>query len=391
MISIRSAVLTITLLACGHAAADDTPQRYSAAAFYENTNYSVAGSEFAISPDGQRLLVTSDATGIFNSYALNLETGDLTPLTTSVADAAFSVSYFPDGKRFLYTSDKGGDELDHLYVGEPGKESRDLTPGDELRAGFVIWVDHGESFIVMTNERDPRFYDLYRYSSETYERTLVFKNEFGADNFDVSPDGSVAVFVKSGTSADNDLYLVSLGRDDSPELITRHDGDIAHSVYGFTPEGDKLVIGTDEFGEFRQAWTYDLESGKKKLLVEDDWDVSSVSYSPSGRYQVHSVNEDASSKVTITERETGKAVSLPAGLLKGHVGGVRFTPNEKSLVLRINSDTTPGDVFLISLGKNEYKQLTEALNPEINQADLVESSVIRYKSFDGLEIPAILY
>jgi hypothetical protein len=32
-----------------------------------------------------------------------------------------------------------------------------------------------------------------------------------------------------------------------------------------------------------------------------------------------------------------------------------------------------------------------ALNPEINTADLVESKVIRYKSFDGMVIPSILY
>ena len=243
----------------------------------------------------------------------------------------------------------------------------------------------------MTNERDSRFNDLYRYDSETYERTPIFKNDFGADNFSVSPDGSVAAFVKSRSSADNDLYLVSLDGNGSPKLITPHEGDIAHSVYGFTPECDKLVIGTDAFGEFRQAWTHDLTSGEQELLVDDDWDVSSVSYSPSGRYRVHSVNEDASTRVTITERTSGKVLSLPTGLPKGNAGGVRFMPDEKSLVLRINSDTSPGDIFKISLSESDFKQLTVALNPEINQADLVESSVIRYESFDGLEIPSILY
>ena len=391
MLSIRPAVLTATLLTSGIVAADDSPQKYSAAAFYENTTYVVADTEFAISPDGKRLLITSDATGIFNSYALNLETGNQTPLTASDTDAVFSVSYFPDGTRFLYTSDKGGNELDHLYVSGPDNKALDLTPGDEIRAGFVGWVSDGESFIIMTNERDSRFNDLYRYSSDTYERILVFKNEFGADSFEVSPDGSVAVFIKPKTSADNDLYLVPLGRNGSPKLITPHDGDIYHSVYGFTPEGDKLVVGTDAFGEFRQAWTYDLKSGEEKLLIDDDWDVRSVSYSPSGRYQIHSVNEDASTKVAIMERATGEALSFPAGLPRGNAGSVRFTSDEKFLVLRINSDTSPGNIFLIGLGKNDVKQLTVALNPEINQANLVESSVIRYESFDGLEIPSILY
>jgi dipeptidyl aminopeptidase/acylaminoacyl peptidase len=39
----------------------------------------------------------------------------------------------------------------------------------------------------------------------------------------------------------------------------------------------------------------------------------------------------------------------------------------------------------------KYTQLTDTLNPEIDPEDLVEAEVVRYKSFDGLEIPAIYY
>src|SRR5690606_36273161 len=37
------------------------------------------------------------------------------------------------------------------------------------------------------------------------------------------------------------------------------------------------------------------------------------------------------------------------------------------------------------------KKITETLNPEINEEHLVQGKVIRYKSFDGLEIPSIYY
>src|SRR4029450_11930641 len=36
-------------------------------------------------------------------------------------------------------------------------------------------------------------------------------------------------------------------------------------------------------------------------------------------------------------------------------------------------------------------RLTQALNPQIKESELVATKVVRYKSFDGLEIPAILY
>ena len=47
--------------------------------------------------------------------------------------------------------------------------------------------------------------------------------------------------------------------------------------------------------------------------------------------------------------------------------------------------------MFLNFENGEYKQLTNTLNPEINQEDLVNAEVVRFKSFDGLEIPSIFY
>ena len=46
--------------------------------------------------------------------------------------------------------------------------------------GAVRRLDAGwRGFYVSTNERDARFFDIYRYDAKTYERTLFYKNEHG--------------------------------------------------------------------------------------------------------------------------------------------------------------------------------------------------------------------
>ena len=50
-----------------------------------------------------------------------------------------------------------------------------------------------------------------------------------------------------------------------------------------------------------------------------------------------------------------------------------------------------GDIFVYSLVTNKLKKITSNLNSKVNPSDLVGGEVIRYKSFDGLEVPAILY
>jgi dipeptidyl aminopeptidase/acylaminoacyl peptidase len=48
-------------------------------------------------------------------------------------------------------------------------------------------------------------------------------------------------------------------------------------------------------------------------------------------------------------------------------------------------------MYLYTFESGTLSQHTNTLNPEINRDDLVGGQVIRYPSFDGLEIPSILY
>ncbi|HEX2138644.1 MAG TPA: S9 family peptidase [Woeseiaceae bacterium] len=367
-----------------------TPTRYDAEAFFATTSYFLAGGH-AWSPDDSALLVSSDETGIFNAYALSAADGAAKPLTTSTTDSTFAVSWFPDDARVLFTADQGGNELDHLYVRELDGQTRDLTPGEEVKAGFVGWSDDGEHFYVETNERDPAAFDLYRYAADGYERTLVFRNDDALAIAAVSPDGSTIALVKPRTSADSDLYILDTrAADAEPELITPHQGNVSHGVHEFTRDSRKLVYSTDEHGEFQQAWVYDLGTGEKEPLVSADWDVLFVSYSDSGRYRVSGTNADARTVVTILDTRNGEEVKLDS-LPPGDLAQIRFSRDESRLALMVSSDTSPSDVYTVDLAAGDSQRLTTALNPEIDEADLVASRVVRYKSFDGLEIPAIEY
>jgi dipeptidyl aminopeptidase/acylaminoacyl peptidase len=383
-------VLGMQFGAFAKAAAAAVPA-YGAAAFYQTVDYSIANPQWAYSPDGRRLLVTANPAGVFNAHALDLATGEQTALTSSTTNAIFAVSWFPDGKRFLYTFDEGGNELNHVYVGGAEGGPRDLTPGEKVKASFVGWVEGGKAFIVASNERDPKFFDLYRYRAQDYARELVFRNELGLNAFVASRDGRHAAGIKPRTSADDDIWLVPLTGKGEPRLVTAHQGNASHAVYEFTPEGDALVYGTDQHGEFTQAWTYALAGGGKKPLIAADWDVMYVSFSPSGRYRVHGINEDAATAVTIHDRRTGADLRLPAGLPKGDLRQVRFSPDEKQIAFLINADNSPSNVFTVELATGAFRQWTQALNPAIDPGHLVTSTVVRYQSYDGLEIPSILY
>src|SRR5580765_2571874 len=190
--SVRTGVLGVSigfLLAGCSGTSRETPvpasapakvARYSVADLYKNAEF--LGASF--SADGAKILASSNRSGIWNAFAIPTTGGDPTALTSSTTDSIFAASYFPNDGRFLYTSDRGGNELSHVFVRNEDGTIRDLTPGEKLNANFAGWASDDKSFFVTSNERDQRYFDLYEYSTDSYSRTPFYKNVRG---FDLGP------------------------------------------------------------------------------------------------------------------------------------------------------------------------------------------------------------
>ena len=370
--------------------------KYSAEAFFETTSFSsVPDTGFAYSPDNNSILISSDESGVFNAYSIDIASKQRTPLTNSSSNANFGISYFPKDRRILFTADSGGDELNHVWVRELDGSERDLTPTENTKASFKGWSEDASEFYVATNERDAKSFDIYAYNATDYSRRRVFENTDALALDALSNDGRWLSMTKPRTSADSDVYLKELNSDEPAKLITAHQGNIAYGVYAFTPDSKHLVLSTNEHGEFNQAWAYSIDSGTMALYAKADWDISFLGFSKTGKYKYVGVNQDAVTKVSISDLSSGKQISMPP-LPIGNVRNTRFSKDDTKLAFILNGDTSPSDIYTMGLSTTDQvgdsaTRLTTALNPAIKQSDLVEASVIRYSSFDGTKIPSILY
>lgn len=373
------------------ASASPAAPTYTAAQFFDTISYGLAYSGAkAFSPDGKSVLIRSDKTGVFNAYALPIAGGEPVQLTNSTTSAITPVSYFPADARILFTQDGGGDELSHLFVRTPDGAVTDLTPGDKVKADFLSWSQDGKTFFVTSNERDASAFDVIAYDATTYAHRMVFENTGGFSPAALSPDGRWLVLDKSLTSANNDLYLVDLTAPGEPKLLTPHEGNVAYTAFDFTPDSRAVLIGTDQNGEFQQAIRHDLATSTNTPLIQADWDVSFVFYSPTGRYRVSGLNADAKTELTLLDATSNQPVAL-TGLPDGDIGNVRFSDDEKTIAFTVSSDTSPADVFVADLTTGRATRLTHALNPAIDENALVEATIVRYPGEGGVMIPAVLY
>jgi len=364
--------------------AEDVP-RYSIDDFLDTTRYS--GASF--SPDKSKVLVTSNASGIPNAYAIPVEGGAPEPLTESETDPISAVSYFPEDERFLYTSDQGGNELNHLYVKNLDGSAIDLTPGENLKASFAGWAQDDRSFFVETNERDPRYFDLYEITLPDFERTLVFQNDDGDLPGPVSPDKRFVALNRIQNRDDSDVYLYDRETGEVTHL-TPHEGEINHSAVDFRPDGEALLMAIDEGSEFSYLVEQDLETGERRVLVKEDWDVMGGGFSKRGTYLSVALNVDARTERRLYRYPELERVPLPE-VPEAAITSLTLSRDETRLAFYASSSRMPSDLFVAEVGSTDARRLTRSLSPRIEPEHLVEGEVVRFESFDDLEIPGILY
>ncbi|MEM7364329.1 MAG: S9 family peptidase, partial [Pseudomonadota bacterium] len=317
-------------------------ERYDAATFFNSTSYALP-SAFQWSPDDRYLYLSSNQTGVFNAYRMDVASGDLEAMTESTDDGCYASSGFPSDGRLLFRSDRGGNERQHLYVRAEDGKVTDLTPGDDVSASFFGWSNDHQHFYVLSNARDPQAFDVYQYHADTYESELIFQNDNAYMPSAYDGERFLALSKSYNNSNSDVLVHDMLGNQGEPTLITSHDGDIEHTVYSFDRKG-KLVYSTNEHGEWMQAWAHDLETGEQSLLVEADWNVGSVGFSPSGRYRVTMVNADSRSELSFYDTEKDVPLLLP-NLPIGDIDSIVLSRDESKMAVAISSDTSPSDIY----------------------------------------------
>ena len=374
-----------TLISCKEEKETRQPVQYSIEQFYANTRF--GGGNF--SPDETRLLINSDESGIFNLYEINLADGSKKQLTNSSVESYFGIDYVPGFPGLLYSADKGGNEISHIYLMEENGKTTDLTPGEQEKTNFLKWSEDKTSMVYSSNVRDPKFFDLYKMKIGEWKPEMIYENKEGLSLGDISPDEKTIAVSKTITTSENELFLVNVETGAKTE-ISVPDQKGSYDLSGFSKDNNYAYYITDAGKEFAYLVSYNIESGERKVIYEMNWDVMYSYLSENEKYRVIAINEDGKNKLIIQDVAAGKDIIFPE-IPDGDIQSVNISDSEKLMRLTIGTSKAPSNIYLYNLETNELKKLTESLNKEINPDDLVSAEVVRYKSFDGLDIPAIYY
>ena len=348
-------------------------------------NISVYGGSF--SSDEERLIYSSNESGIYNVYEVGISSGTITKLSSSELESFFVQSYVPESNDFIYTADKGGNEINHLYLQKRGGQTIDLTPGENEKSIFFKWSQDNAFLYYLSNKRDSKYFDLYKMDIGRQESRMVYENKDNLSLSSISNNEQYLLLSERLTTSENKFYLFDIIKGEKKEISTAPG---SYSAAGFSNDNKGFYYITDVGKEFTYLNKYDIKTSESTVVFETNWDVMYSYSSKNEKYRIIGINEDGKNSIQVIDSNSNKPIEFPS-FENADITEVSFSESEQKIRLSVGSSKMPNDLFVYDIETKSLVKLTNSLNKEIDPKSLVKAEVVRYQSFDGLEVPAIYY
>lgn len=364
---------------------------YDIKEFFDNVN--ISGGYFSSSEE--KMIYSTNKSGIVNVYEVELTSKSVTQLSFSEKESFYVRSYVPNSDDFIYSADKGGNEISHLYLQKRSGETLDLTPGINEKSIFYGWSQDKTFLYYLSNKRDSRYFDLYKMKIDEWEPEMIYENKdnFSLSYFNGTSSSSISnnehylLLTKAITTSENKFYLLDQIQGQVEEISTLPG---RYTAAGFSKDNKSFYYITDIEKEFAYLNKYDIQTGESTVVFQTNWDVMYSYSSKNEQFRIIGINEDGKNSIQVIDNNSKKPIKFPS-FKDADITGVEFSESENKIRFSVGSSKTPNNLFLYDLRDESLVKLTNSLNPVIDSKSLVAAEVIRYTSFDNLEIPAIFY
>lgn len=345
--------------------------------------------------DGKEVFFRSGMSGATQVYRLTAEGWPYQLTTFDDGIDFFTLSY--NAEMAIVGASVGGSEQSQLYLMDAltGRVMQ-LTDAEDVQFGSVIWAHDNRAIFFRSNEENGRDFFIYQLDVATGDYEKVFGDSVKAGGYnaiaDLSIDDSKMLIYNFTSNVNNDLFLLDLNTGEY-ELLTEHEGDIVYDNPTLMPDNKTiwLTCNDNENGTSQLA-TMTVGSNKVDYVNDDwidpKWEIGSLSFSRDFKYMAATVNEEGYSRLRMREVKTGKEVPSPP--LDGMVGGGYFDRDGNCLI-SFSGPTYAPELWKWNPRNKKLTQLTFSIYAGIDRELFRPPTLIKYKSFDGLEIPAFLY
>lgn len=299
------------------------------------------------------------------------------------------VSGLDEDKSFLFTMDAGGSESHQIYHFD--FDTGDITRLSDGESSYKeVQFTHDGSGIVYTIAERNGLHHLQILNFDGKVSTLLENESSGWRIDDFSPTGDRAIISRDAASSRTNLYEIDLKSLERRQLL-EDQGEISIFKATYDASGENIYFASALHSEYQTLWSLNLASGSLENIVSDlKWDVSTFRLSPSRDKLVYKVNQEGYSRLFILELSSGEEQEItPSGL--GQISDIRFSRDGLQLGFSYQTPSSNTDVYALKLDDRSLVRWTESELGELRTADFVRPTLVKYKSFDELEVPAFVF
>lgn len=373
-------------------------------------------------PTRRALLVAQRRGATTQLHLLDQPMGTLEPLT-EFPDPVGSATFEPKrGDYLVYARDTGGNEASQLYRYDFATKATTLLTDPAEKHGFGAWNHAGTALVLESTQLDKTAGDGKRDSVTTEvfvldplrpqsKRKVVSLPGGGWGEFRWAPGDRTLYALEYRSANESVIWKIDVATGRKTQVLPASSAGSRQIAYGsihLTGDGKRLVYTSDEDGQFSQMTVMDLATGKRRVLTRGiPWDVDAiVTHGEDGAPPETNARRDlAAATVNVAGRRelhvfdlgTGKELALPAlppAARSGSISRLRFARagNRDEIAFTVNSAQSPGDIYTADLrtGGQPAQQWTRAVVEGIDTTPFREAEIIRWKSFDGLQISGLI-
>ncbi|HKP68695.1 MAG TPA: S9 family peptidase, partial [Pyrinomonadaceae bacterium] len=367
--------------------------------FFGNPEY--AGAQ--ISPDGKYISFIKPLDDVRNVWVKRFDEPfeKARPMTAEKKRPIGQYFWSRDSKRILFVKDNDGDENFNVFSVDPSAApaagakvpaASNLTGATGVRTIIYAVPESEPDYIYIgINERDKAWHDLYKVQISTGTKTLMRENKDRLTYWMFDNADKPRMAVRSAPSGDTEILRV--------------DGDKFTQVYScgvfetcnlvrFNKDDKRVYMSSNKGGrDLTQLVLFDPTTGKEEFVEEDPnkrVDFGGAIFSEVSDELIGTTYTDDKSRVMWRDKEFQKDYDrLKKNLGDREIAFGASTKDETKFIVSTFSDVDPGTVWVYDRKSKNLSTLYQ-VREKLDRKALAPMRPIRYKSSDGLEIPAYL-
>jgi dipeptidyl aminopeptidase/acylaminoacyl peptidase len=368
--------------------------------FFGNPEY--AGAQ--ISPDGKYISFIKPYKDTMNVWVKGIDEpfDAARPMTADTARPVRSYFWSRDSKYILFVQDKGGDENFNVYAVNPAEkaaggsdvpQARNITDAKGVRAIIqAVPKSDPDSIYVGLNDRDRAWHDLYKVKISTGERTLINENRDRLQRMVFDNGDKLRLAVRSAQNGDTEILRIN--DDGSTAKIYDCNSFEECSPIRFHKDNKRIYLRTNKGSvDLIELVLMDAETGAVTKVEGDPMkraDLAGTPFSDVSKKLIATIYEDDRTRIYWKDKKyKADHDNIKKRLGDREIDFQSATADESKFVIVTSSDVDPGTVWLYDRKTRDLSTLYQ-VREKLDRAALAPMKAIRYKSSDGLEIPAYL-